>query len=447
MAGKEKLTARAAATTKPGRYGDGRGLYLVVSETGARKWVFRFIFGSRVTEMGLGNAAVSLAQAREKAAEARKLVAAGVNPIEARRAANRMAAGKPTFGEMADAFLEAKSSEWRNDKHRAQWKMTLEEYAKPLRALPVDRVDTEAVLGVLQPIWQAKPETAARLRGRIETVLDAARAKGHIPRNEANPARWRGHLDKLLPKRQKLSRGHHAALPYSGVPEFIGKLREREAIAALALEFTILTAARSGEALGARWSEIDFDAKVWTVPAARMKAGREHRVPLSSPALAILGKLSEANSGDFVFPGQRPEKALSGMAMEMMLRRMKINVTVHGFRSSFRDWAGETTSFPREIAEAALAHVAGDATERAYRRGDALEKRRGLMEAWAEFCEPGAGSNVVPMERLERIAIRTLGPEHAVTEAGRVFDRAAVSGAAQSSADGRSGNESIIDLC
>ena len=400
MAGKQKLTARAAATTKPGRYGDGRGLYLAVSATSARKWVFRFTIAGRVTEMGLGNAAVSLAQAREKAAEARKLVAAGVNPIEARREAGRLKAGKPTFGQCADALLEAKSPEWRNDKHRAQWKMTLETYASRLWSVPVDAVDTEAVLGVLQPIWQSKPETASRLRGRIETVLDAARAKGHVTRNEANPARWRGHLDKLLPKRQKLTRGHHAAMAFDDVPEFIGKLREREAVAALALEFAILTAARSGEVLGARWAEIDLDAKVWTVPATRMKAGREHRVPLSGRALAILETLAAARTGDFVFPGQKTGKPLSGMAMEMVLRRMKVDdVTVHGFRSAFRDWCGEATSFPRELAEAALAHVAGDATERAYRRGDALEKRRGLMEAWAGFCEPRAGSNVLSMTR------------------------------------------------
>jgi integrase len=341
-------------------------IYLVVSNTGARKWVFRFTFAGRVTEMGLGNAAVTLAQARTKADEARKLVSEGVNPIESKRGAGKMLAGKPMFGQIADALLEAKASEWRNDKHRAQWKMALDVYAKPLRALPVDEVDTAAVLAVLQPIWQAKPETASRLRGRIESVLDAARAKGHISRNEANPARWRGHLDKLLAKRQKLTRGHHAAMPFDDVPEFIGKLRERPAIAAMALEFLILTAARSGEVLGARWAEMDMAAKVWTVPSARMKAGREHRVPLSGRALAILDEAANGRTGEFVFPGQRSDKPLSGMAM----RRMKAaGVTVHGFRSAFRDWCGEATSFPREIAEAALAHVAGDATERAYRRG------------------------------------------------------------------------------
>ncbi len=276
--------------------------------------------------------------------------------------------------------------------------MTLETYAAPLRSRPVDEIDTEAVLGVLQPLWRTTPETASRLRGRIEAVLDAARAKGHIARNEANPARWRGHLDKLLPKRQKLTRGHHAAMDYRG--GFIGKLREREATAALVLEFAILTAARSGEVLGARWAEFDLEGKVWTLPAARMKAGREHRVPLSSRALAILEAVAEAKTGEFVFAGQKAGKPLSGMAMEMVLRRMKVaGVTVHGFRSAFRDWCGEATSFERELAEAALAHVAGDATERAYRRGDALEKRRKLMEAWAGFCEPKAGSNVVSMTR------------------------------------------------
>jgi integrase len=253
---------------------------------------------------------------------------------------------------------------------------------------------------VLQPLWLTTPETASRLRGRIETVLDAARAKGHIARNEANPARWRGHLDKLLPKRQKLTRGHHAAMAFDNVPDFIGRLRERQAMAAMALKFAILTAARSGEVLGARWAEFDLESKVWVIPAGRMKAGREHRVPLSCWALAILAEFVKGRTCEFVFAGQKTGKPLSGMAMEMVLRRMKVEgVTVHGFRSAFRDWCGEATSFPRELAEAALAHVAGDATEQAYRRGDALEKRRKLMEAWANFCEPKAGSIVLSMTR------------------------------------------------
>ena len=363
-----KLTARKAATTNPGRYGDGFGLWLVVAASGTRKWVFRFSFGGKVTEMGLGSAnTVGLAQARNRALEARRTLAEGKNPIEVRRKAKRAGAGTPTFGTMADALIAAKEIEWRNDKHRAQWQMTLKTYAAQLRSRRVDEIDTEAVLGVLQPLWQTKRETASRLRGRIEAVLDAARAKGHIPRNEANPARWRGHLDKLLPKRAKLTRGHHAAMAYQDIPTFIGQLRERDAMAASALEFCILTATRSGEVLGARWPELDFDKKLWTVPAARMKAAREHRVPLSGRALTIAEKLALMKTGEFVFPGRRAGQPLSAMGMEMVLRRMKVeNATVHGFRSAFRDWAGNETHFPRELAEAALAHVIGDKAERAY---------------------------------------------------------------------------------
>lgn len=390
-----KLTARSAATTKPGRYGDGDGLWLVVAASGARKWVFRFSFAGRVTEMGLGSAdTVGLAQARNRALDARKSLVEGNNPIEVRRKAKRADAGKPTFGTIADALIAGKESEWRNEKHRAQWRMTLKTYAAPLRSRPVDEIDTEAVLSVLRPLWQAKPETASRLRGRIEAVLDAARAMGHIPRNEANPARWRSHLDRLLPKRGKLTRGHHAAMDYEAIPKFFERLRERDATAALALEFAILTAARSGEALGARWSEIDFDKRLWGVPAERMKAGRAHRVPLSGRALAILEKLAEAKIGVFIFSGQKATKPLSSMALEMMLRRMGVQgATVHGFRSAFRDWAGNETDFPRELAEAALAHVIGDKAEQAYRRSDALVRRRALMEEWANFCEPDVASN------------------------------------------------------
>lgn len=394
-----KLTARAAATTKPGRYGDGAGLYLVVSGMGARKWVFRFSWRGKVTEMGLGAAgAVSLAEARRLRDEARRVLASGENPIAARREAMRTEAGKPTFGAAADALIASKESEWRNDKHRAQWRMTLETYAAPLRSVLVDEIDTEAVLAVLKPIWQEKPETASRLRGRIEAVLDAAKAQGH--RTGENPAAWRGHLSHLLPKRGILSRGHHAAMDYRDLPAFIGELRQRDAMAALALEFCILTATRSGETLGACWTEIDMAAKVWTVPAERMKAARAHRVPLSEPAMAILEKLTTAKAGDLVFPGQREGKPLSGMAMEMVLRRMKRDaVTVHGFRSAFRDWTGNETNFPREVAEAALSHVVGDKAEQAYRRGDALEKRRALMAAWASHCAPQDAPNVVEMKK------------------------------------------------
>ena len=394
-----RLTARKVETAKPGVYVDGQGLRLIVNAAGNRKWAFRFMRRGRSQDMGLGGADVSLAMARERAAEARRALAAGQNPIEAARLTR---AGQATFGQVADAFVAAKQSEWRNGKHRAQWDMTLQKYAAPLRSRPVDEIDTAAVLAVLQPIWTKIPETASRLRGRIETVLDAARARGLIGQHEANPARWRGHLDKLLPKRQKLTRGHHAAMPFADVPQFLADLRQRSALAALALEFTILTAARTGETLAARWDEIDIARKIWTVPAVRMKGGREHRVPLSPRVLAILETLNQARTGEFIFPGQRANKPLSTMAMEMMLRRMNANdVTVHGFRSSFRDWCGEVSTFPRELAEAALAHVAGDATELAYRRGDALDKRRKLMDAWADYCEPKS-DNVVALRKVSK---------------------------------------------
>ncbi len=396
-----RLTARKAETAKPGTYGDGAGLYLIVAPSGGRKWVYRFHWQGAPKMMGLGSAdVISLAKARELRDEARRTLASGRNPIEVRREAAKADVGKPTFGEAADALIAAKESEWRNAKHRAQWAMTLREYCEPIRSKPVDEIDTEAVLSVLQPLWKERPETASRLRGRIEAVLDAARARGHISRNEANPARWRGHLDKLLPKRQKLTRGHHAAMAYADVPAFVARLRERKALAAMALELCILTATRSGEVLDARWSEIDMAKKVWTIPAGRMKAGRAHRVPLCGRALAILEKLAEAKTGKFVFPGNRQGKPLSNMAMQMMLRRMGVEtVTIHGFRSAFRDWAGNETHFPREVAEAALAHVVGDKAEQAYRRSDALEKRRALMAAWASYIEQDKGGNIVSLQR------------------------------------------------
>ena len=291
--------------------------------------------------------------------------------------------------------MDGLESQWRNDKHRAQWRMTLKAYAADLRPLTLDAITTERVLGVLQPIWAEKPETASRLRGRLERVLDAAKARGL--RTGENPARWRGHLDHLLPKRQKLTRGHHRALPYSDLPAFMAELRDRTAPAARTLEFLILTAARTSEALGARWGEVDLAAKVWTVPAERMKAGRQHRVPLSARAVELL---SEARPADaFVFPGIVEGSPLSSGAMERVLDRMGVAVTVHGFRSTFRDWCGEASTFPRELAEAALAHTVGDETERAYRRGDALEKRRKLMDAWARYAGTTRADNVVALKR------------------------------------------------
>jgi integrase len=388
-----KLTARKVETAKPGKYSDGGNLYLIVSEGGARKWVLRFTWRGRPKEMGLGSAAsVPLADAREKAVNARRKIAQGLNPIDERKCDG----GIPTFGEMADDVRETLSAGFRNEKHKAQWKSTLETYAAPLRAKPVDTIATDDVLAVLKPVWTTKAETASRVRGRIEKVLDAAKAKGF--RDGENPARWRGHLDHLLPRPLKLARGHHAAMPYDDVAAFIAQLRKREAASALALELCILTAARSGEILGMRWAEIDLDKKVWTVPANRMKAGREHRVPLSARAVAILRKLEMLKAGAFVFPGQTRDKPLSNMAMEMVLRRMQVeDVTVHGFRSSFRDWAGNVSNFPREVVETALAHVIGDKAEQAYRRSDALEKRRKLMEAWSAYCEPKSSANVVSM--------------------------------------------------
>lgn len=399
-----RLPPRAAtATTEPGRYADGGGLYLVVGAGQSRKWVFRFKWHKRLIDMGLGAASVvTLAKARERAAAARSLLADGVNPLEAKQADKAI----PTFGAMADRFVADLGPQWRNEKHRAQWKTTLEKDAAKLRPVPVDKVETTDVMAILNPIWTVKPETASRLRGRIERVLDAAKAKGY--RSGENPARWRGHLDHLLPKRQKLTRGHHAALPFAKVPGFIADLQEREAVAALALEFAILTAARSGEVRGATWGEFDLSAKVWTIPAQRMKAGREHRVPLSARAVEILSEAKPLTTGALdavVFPGLKPGSSLSDAAFDRLLKRMGFKpgeLTPHGFRSSFRDWAGEVSTFPRELAEAALAHVVGDATERAYRRGDALEKRRKLMDAWARYCSSRGtsretGSVVVPI--------------------------------------------------
>jgi integrase len=296
MAG--NLTARKVETAKPGKYSDGGNLYLIVSPTGSRKWVLRFTWRGKAKEMGLGSAiSVPLADAREKAASARRKIAQGLNPIDERKRDN----GIPTFGEMADTVRASLAAGFRNEKHKAQWKMTLETYAAPLRDKPVDTITTDDVLAVLKPIWTSKAETASRLRGRIEKILDAAKAKGF--REGENPARWRGHLDHLLPKRPSLSRGHHPAMPYEDIPAFIGRLWQKESSAGQALELCVLTAARSGEILGMRWSEVDFDKKIWTVPAARMKAAREHRVPLSPRAIVILRKQEKLKTGEFVFPG------------------------------------------------------------------------------------------------------------------------------------------------
>ena len=385
-----KLSARAVATlNKPGRHGDGGGLYLSISRDGdtvRRRWVYLFTRAGKLREMGLGPSPdVTLAEARIERDKWATAARAGGDPIGLRKAEKAASRGVPTFGQLADEVIESKQAEWRNAKHRAQWGMTLRVYAAPIRNRPVNEIDTDDVLAVLNPVWLKRPETATRLRGRIEHVLDAARAKGF--RHGPNPALWRGHLDKLLPKQSKIERGHHAAMPYTKVPAFLAAVRKRDAIAALAIEFTILTAARTGEVIGATWDEIDLEEAVWTIPARRMKAKRSHRVPLSARAVAILKKVLKIRTGDVVFPGRKAGKPLSNMSMEMILRRMKVaDATMHGFRSSFRDWVGNETDFQREVAEAALAHVVGDAAEQAYRRGDALKKRRLMMSAWTKYC-------------------------------------------------------------
>jgi integrase len=391
-----RLNARAVATlTENGRHADGGGLYLSISPNGGRRWVSVYRWHGKATEIGFGSARdVTLARARELAKNARARLAEGVNPKEARKPIEGA-----TFGECADRLIAAMRPSWRNGKHAAQWEMTLREYAGALRRLPTHTITTDDVLSLLKPLWNEKPETASRLRGRIERVLDAAKARGL--RSGENPARWRGHLDQLLPKRQRLTRGNHAAMSYGDVPAFIDDLQSCGATAALALEFTILTAARRGEVLGARLDEFDLERAVWTVPAHRMKAGREHRVPLSGRALAIVKALRQAEGRKYVFAGHKPGKPLSGEALGMVLRRMKLDdVTVHGFRSAFRDWAAECTNFTNEVCEAALAHTVTNRVEAAYRRGDLFEKRRKLMDAWAAFCSaPKAADKIVHISR------------------------------------------------
>lgn len=399
----KKLSVRTvAAITEAGRHSDGDGLYLVVDPGGARRWLFMFRWQGRLKEMGLGGfSRVSLAEARELAAAARRQVHSGTNPIEARRVAKaegKTAHADRTFGAFADDLVDSIKVGFRNEKHRWQWSHTLKTYAAALYPLDIDTIETKHVLDVLRPLWSTKQETASRLRGRIERVLDAAKANGL--RSGDNPARWRGHLVQLLPRRQKLQRGHHRALAYEKMPEFIAELRKRAAVAALALEFTILGASRSGEVIGAKWTEIDRKSKIWTIPPERMKGNKEHRVPLTARMLAILDEIEKVKTSEYVFPGGRKDKPLSNMAMSMLLRdRMKrTDITVHGFRSSFRDWVGEKTQFPWDVVEAALAHIVGNETARAYRRGDALEKRRELMQAWEKFLTNPASSLQASME-------------------------------------------------
>ncbi len=409
-----KLKALSVAREKrAGNYGDGGGLYLQVTANGTKSWIFRYWvaerdpataeivrdpitkkFKGRAREMGLGSfITISLRDARDRALECRKLREQGIDPIDARQAAKQKGAHEHVkslkFKDAAVAYIAAHEVAWKNDKHSAQWLSTLKTYAYPILGdLPLQMIDTTLVMKVIEPIWPTKPETASRLRGRIESVLDWATVRGY--RHGENPARWRGHLAKLLPARSKVRKTeHHSALAYAELPAFLVKLRDLEGVAARALEFTILTAARTSETIGAKHNEIDRKNRLWIVPGKRMKAGRDHRVPLSGRALAILGEFNDAydQKEDFVFAGRSPGQPLSNMAMLKVLQRMnRRDLTVHGFRSTFRDWAAEQTKFPSEVVEMALAHSIGDKVEAAYRRGDLFEKRRLLIVAWSNYC-------------------------------------------------------------
>jgi len=407
-----QLTAlKVEKAKKPGMYADGGGLYLRVTPEGACNWVLRYMLDRRPRWMGLGPLALySLAEARARAHDARRKRHEGIDPIEARRAERarqRLDAAKAiTFKQCAETFIASHRAGWRNGKHAGQWSATLSTYAYPIiGALPVQAIDTGLVLKVLELIWKAKPETASRLRGRLENILDLAKVRGY--RDGENPARWRGHLDKLLPPPSKVRQvEHHAFLPYAELPGFLVALREQEGIAAYALEFLTLTAARTSEVIGARWREMNLLDKTWTVPATRMKARREHRIPLSARALDILKGMQGIRSNDdpdtFVFTGRKPGAPLSNMVFLMLMRRMgRSDLTAHGFRATFKTWASECTSFQNEIAEAALAHVIGDKVEQAYRRGDLFEKRRRLMQKWATFCTTAPAqepqSNITPL--------------------------------------------------
>jgi integrase len=414
-------------TIKAGRHPCGPNLYLRVQATApdaagmvkvSKGWIFRYALAGKRRDMGLGPyPAVSLAEARRKAEDARKTVAEGKDPVAEARAAASAAGAIPTFEEAAARYIAAHEDSWRNPKHRQQWSNTLATYAFPvIGKMSVADVAVGDVLRVLEPVWKVKPETASRLRGRIETVIDWAIARDY--RTAENPARWRGRLQQLLPAKSKVSRvEHHAALPWREVGAFLAQLRERTGPATRALEFAILTAARSGEVRGATWAEIDFSAATWTIPGERMKARRDHRVPLSDAAMAVLlglradhreryGKNAIPAPDAFIFLGGRDGKRLSENAMLMVLKRMdRTDITGHGFRSSFRDWCAEATAFPREVAEAALAHVNKDRVESAYLRGDHLEKRRRLMQEWAAFCSRGGAEQAASV-----VSIRAVTP-------------------------------------
>lgn len=397
-----RLTAKqVAALDEPGLHADGGGLYLRIDNTGAKRWVFVFFWRKKRREMGLGStSSTTLAKAREERDAARRKVVAGIDPIAERRVE---ATGVPTFGDLAIEVIAALKPGWRNPKTADQWTASLESHAAKIWRRPVDAINTEDVLEVLKPIWSEIHETAYRVRSRVERVLDVATVRGL--RSGPNPARWKGHLSMLLPKIRRVQ-AHHAALPYEGMPDFIARLRERPAVSARALEFLILGANRTAEVLGLMWPELtggrpwlDVRADLWIIPADRMKGGVEHRVPLADRQFEILDEMWEDRASDdgYVFPGEQRIEPLSNMAMLNLLERMGVAVTVHGFRSSFKDWAGDCTDYADEVSEQALAHVVGSKSRQAYRRRDALARRRGLMEAWAKHCtEP---SNVIPLRK------------------------------------------------
>jgi integrase len=390
----ERVTGR-------GYYADGAGLYLLVGPTGAKSWIFRFRAGGRLRDMGLGPLhTISLAEARKRARICRQQRLDGIDPIEARKSARAGAqlevARAMTFKQCAEAYIAAHQAGWRNPKHRAQWPATLEAYAYPVfGSIPVQSIDVGLVMKAIEPLWTKRPETASRVRGRIESVLDWATARGY--RKGENPARWRGHLENLLPRKSKVAPVQHlAAMPYAELPDFMAQLRQQEGVAARALEFTILTAARTGEAIGARWSEIDFEARLWVIPASRMKASRSHRVPLCDRAIEILQEMQAIRHNEFVFLGERAGRPLGSVALLRAARgRSRTELTTHGFRSTFSDWCSEQTNFASEVREMALAHAVGDRVEAAYRRGDLFQKRRQLMDAWAQFAGTAPGSNVI----------------------------------------------------
>lgn len=386
-------SAQVKAATDPGRYSDGGGLYLNITKGGSKSWAYMWTREGRRREMGLGPfLEVGLADARKLAESARNLVREGLDPIQERKRAE-----EPNFHDCAIRFLESKEKGWKNPKHKQQWRMTLMVYAKPLHSLRVSQIKTQDVLAVLSPIWMTKSETASRLRGRIEAVLDYAKAMGW--RTGENPALWRGNLKSLLPALKRSQRvKHFPAMDFNELPAFMTDLRQREAMAARLLEFTILTASRSGEARGARWAEFDMKAKTWTVPAKRMKMGKAHTVPLSDRAVAIIAELAEAKLNEFVFPNPVNFKEFSENGTRALLHRMKRpDVTTHGFRSSFRDWAGDCTNVQREVIEACMAHRIKDQAEASYRRSSALEKRRGLMQSWADYCSEVSSAKVVKL--------------------------------------------------